>query len=387
MKTKVRISNYQIFCLLVMHSLGSSTIFALGIRAKQDAWLVVLSGLVLGFGIIWLHTELQKHYPENNLTEINAAVLGKFLGSLVTLSFAGYFIWVSTLNFSEFAELIGITILPDTPILAIQCTFILLIIYLTYNGIEVLARMSEFLMPIVMLSLILMYGLTVISGNAHLLELQPILANGIKPVLAEVYPSFSTFPYGEDVVFLMFYCYSNNTKLIRKYAFSAIFLLGASLVASTILIIAVLGVPLAAATTIPLIEVVKMINIGNIITNIDAIAVIVIFVGGLFKAMLFFYGSVLALTTLLKLKRKRVIIAMAIFLVWINLTAIPNFVFHRFIGISFGNSYIHELYTIYLPLMLLIITWLKAFNSKLKTAGDGQKTRSCTTTEYCREGD
>ncbi|CUH97272.1 putative membrane protein [Propionispora sp. 2/2-37] len=366
MRKNIQISNYQLFCLLVMHSLGSSTLFALGIRAKQDAWLVVLSGLVLGFGILWLHTEIQKNYPHNNLTEINTILFGKLLGGFITIAFAGYFTWVSILNFSEFAELIAITTLHDTPILAIQITFMLVIIYLTLQGIEVLARMSELLMPLVMFSLILIFILIIVSGNVNLKEMLPMLAKGIMPVFKEVFPTFSTFPYGEDVVFLMFYCYANEPRLIRKYAFAAIFMLGTSLVISTILIVCVLGVNLTAASTIPLIEVVKMINIGSIITNIDAIAVIVIFIGGLYKAMLFFYGAVLALSTLFKVKKELLVIAMGIFLVWLNLTIIPNFVFHRFIGISFGNSYIHEIYTIYLPALILITTWLRKLKQKLE---------------------
>lgn len=366
MKPDQHISNYQLFCLLVMHSLGSSTLFAFGIRAKQDSWLVVLVGFICGLGIIWLHTELQKGYPDKNLAEINTILLGKWLGGFVTLAFAGYFIWVATLNFSEFSELVAITMLNTTPVLTIQISFVLLIVYLTLKNIEVLGRMGELLMPPVILGLLLMFLLIVVSGKVNLNNLQPVLAKGIGPVLKEVYPTFSTFPYGEDVVFLMYYCYINKSSAMRKYAFSAISFLGTMLLISSILIISVLGVNLTDASAIPLIEVSKMINIGNIITNVDAITVIVIFIGGLFKSMLFFYGSVLALTTLFKLKRNIVIIIMSVFLVVSNLIAIPNFIFHRFVGISFTNSYIHELYTIFIPLMLLLIMWLKKLKNHLQ---------------------
>ncbi|WHH60214.1 GerAB/ArcD/ProY family transporter [Petroclostridium sp. X23] len=364
MKFDMRISNYQLFTLLIMHSLGSSTIFARGIGAKQDAWIVELVGLAIGFGIIWIHTELQKNYPRKNLTEINITLLGKVFGGALTILFAGYFIWVSTLNFSEFAELISITALQTTPILAVQCIFILVIIYYTFKNIEVMGRTSEILMPYVMLSLILLYILIAVSGRINLKELQPVLANGMMPVLKEAYPRFSTFPYGEDVVFLMYYCYVNKSNDIRKYAFSAIFMLGIILVISTTTIITVLGVEFATSSTIPLIEVIRLIRIGDIITNIDAIGVIVIFIGGFFKAMLFFYGSVLALSTLFKIKREVMIIVMAVFLVWFNLAKIPNFVYHRFVGINFTVTYIHVVYNIYIPFLLLMVIWLRNLNKR-----------------------
>lgn len=373
MKPDIHISNYQMFSLLVMHSLGSSTLFALGGRAKQDAWIVVLLGLIVGFAILWLHTELQSYYPDKNLAEMNVILFGKIFGGFITLTFAGYFIWISTLNFSEFAELIVITSLPDTPVLFVQISFALVIVYLTLKNIEVLGRMGELLMPITLLGLFIIFVFIIFSGKVHVNNLQPMLAKGWSPILKEVYPTFSTFPYGEDVVFLMYYCYINESTAIRKYAFAAISLLGGMLIISTILILTVLGVHITAIATIPLIEVTKMINIANIITNIDAIAVVIIFLGGLFKSMLFFYGSVLALTTLFKLKREAVIIAMAIFLVCVNLTAIPNFIFHRFVGISFTNSYIHELYTIFIPALLLINIWLIKLNKRLKGSNYNMK--------------
>lgn len=361
----MRISNYQMFCLLIMHSLGSSTIFTLGIRAKQDAWIVVLLGLLMGFGIIWIHTEIPKYFPRKNLADINTILFGKLFGGLLTFLFAGYFIWISTLNFSEFAELISITALQSTPILAIQIVFAAVIVILTLKNIEVLGRMGEILMPVVMASLILLFILTIASGQGNLDELRPVLADGIMPILKETYPTFSTFPYGEDVVFLMYYCYVSKPEDTRKYAFGAIFMLGTVLVISTIIIISVLGVEFAASATIPLLEVVKMISIGNILTNIDAIGVTLVFIGGLFKAMLFFYGSVLALSTLFKIKREIVIVVMAVFLVVHNLVVIPNFIYHRFAGISFTNSYLHEVYTIYIPFMIVVVIWLKTSSQKL----------------------
>lgn len=365
MQKPIQLSNYQLLCLLFMHSLGSSTIFALGMRAKQDAWLVVLSGLLLGLAILSIHIALQNQYPQRNLVQISQQLLGKVGGNIVSLLFAGYFFWVSTLNFSEFAELIALAALAETPIWAIQGIFILLIIYLTWKGIEVIGRMSELLMPFIILFLLLVYLLIVISGRVDLKELQPVLAYGILPVIKETYPRYTTFPYGEDVVFLMYYCYVNTSLIKRRYVYSAAVIIGLLLTLSTVIIIGTFSVPLAASSTIPLLGVTKMINIGNIITNIDAIVVIIFFVGGLFKAMLFFYGAVLTIQTAFNLKREMLILTLAVVLVVFNLIYIPNFVFHRFIGIAFGNSYLHEIYTIYIPLLLLLLTWLQQVKKQL----------------------
>lgn len=360
----MKLSNYQLFSLVVLHTLGSSTLFAMGIRAKQDAWLVVLLGLVAGFGILWIHTELQSNFPDKNLVEINSSLIGRLLGGLITLFFAAYFLWVSNLNFSEFAELISMTALQDTPVLAIQIMFALLIVYMAMKKIEVLARTGEIIMPFVMGTLIILFFLTIVSGLVSLKALQPVLGSGIKPILKEVYPTYSTFPYGENVVFLMFYCYVGKNKLIRKSVFGAILMTGLILTVSTINIIVVLGPDYAAKASIPLLEVIKMINVGNIISNLDAIGMILMFLGGLFKAILYFYGATLALSALFRIRREIVIILLSIFLVWFNNAQIPNFIFHRYVS-AFSSSFIHEIYTIYIPLLLLAIVWLKKLNRQL----------------------
>lgn len=366
MKADMRISNYQLFSLIAMHSLGTLPIFAIGIRAKQDAWIVALLGLLLGFGMIWIHTELQQNYPRKSLAEINTTLFGKILGGVLTILYAFFFIWDATLDLTTTTRLISLTTLPLTPMLVIQGVFMLVIIYITWKNIEVLGRTSEVLMPIVMFSLIILLILIFLSGLVNLKALQPILANGIMPVLNESYPTFSVFPYGGNVAFLMFYCYVNKSKDIRKYAFSAIFMVGTILVFSTIMSISVLGVEIDSAATMPFIEVVKMVNVGDIITNIDALAVLIIFVGGLFKTMLFFYASVLALSTLFKIRREILIIVTAVFMVWFSLTYFRNFVFHQLVGIAFTNSYIQEIYMVYIPLLILVITWLK---NLIKKAG------------------
>ncbi len=369
MNSKIQISNYQLFSLMVLFSLGSSTIFARGIKAKQDAWIVEIVSMIIGIGILWIHTGIQKNYPGKNFAEINLILFGKFFGGVLTILFAGFFFWFATFNFSEMSQMISITTLHQTPILAIQVIFILTIIYLTLKNVEVMGRVSEILMPVVILSLVILYILIIISGRVHLKELQPVLANGIMPIIKEAYPVFATFPYGENVLFLMYFCFANDGKDLRKYAFSAIFVSGIILIISSIIIITVLGAESASSVTIPLIQVIKMINIADIITNIDAMGVIIIFTGGLFKAMLHFYGSVMILTTLFKIKREVIIINMGIFLVWFNLAAIPSLVYHRFIGIQFSATIVPFLnilptYTIYIPLLILIVIWLKNLTKK-----------------------
>ncbi|MHC1684583.1 MAG: GerAB/ArcD/ProY family transporter [Clostridiaceae bacterium] len=358
-ESNLYINKYQLFCLIVMHSLGSATLFALGIEAKQDAWIVVLISLFIGFGIVWIHTGLQRYYPEKNIAEILKTLLGKRIGGIIALLFATYFFWISNLNFSEFCFAVNLILLQFTPRLVVQIIVMSVIVYITYLGLEVLARTSEIFMPVVFISLIGIYILLLFSSAVHFQELKPVFSNGLGPILKEAYPTYATFPYGEDVVFLVYYCYVNKKEDIRKVAFLAISILGSFLVISTILIISVLGAELAASETIPLLAAIKQIDIGRFLTNFDSVGMMIIFIGGVYKAMLFFYGAVLTLSKLFKIKTKFMIFTLAVLLIWFNYISIPNLAIHRVMGIKFTNSYLHPIYGVYIPMLLLIIAGLK----------------------------
>lgn len=76
----LRISKHQLFCLIILFEIGSTTLFALGIDAKQDAWIAILVAMLIGFVLLWLYTGLQKYFPEKNFAQIIITLLGKVIG-------------------------------------------------------------------------------------------------------------------------------------------------------------------------------------------------------------------------------------------------------------------------------------------------------------------
>ena len=66
----IRISKHQLFCLMSLFEIGSTSLFLLGVEAKQDAWIATLLATLGGLGLLWVYTELQRLFPENNIVEI-----------------------------------------------------------------------------------------------------------------------------------------------------------------------------------------------------------------------------------------------------------------------------------------------------------------------------
>lgn len=356
----IRISNYQLFCLIVLFEIGSSILFVRGIEAKQDAWIAVLLGTPLGLGLMWIYTELRKKIPQENLTEMIIKILGKNLGIPLVLFYGLFFLYCSTKNFHEFGLVLVITFLTKTPIFVILIVFMLTALYVLFLGIEVLARTSEILFPTVVFFLISVVIMIGISGRIQLGELEPVLANGWQPVFKEAYPGLVVFPFGEAVVFMMYWRYLDAGQPVRSISLLAIGISGLTIALIVAIDLCVLGVNIAAAATISLLEVIKLINIGNIITNLDAFGIVLMFIGGFYKMILFFYGGVQAFATVFKgVDSRWIMIFSAIFVLWMSIDFEPSFPFHVWSGLKVALPYIHNVFQTIIPPLLLLIYWLK----------------------------
>ncbi|WJQ80915.1 GerAB/ArcD/ProY family transporter [Brevibacillus brevis] len=49
-----RISKFQLSAMIILFQIGSATLFEVGIGAKQDAWLTVLTGMAVSFFAIYV---------------------------------------------------------------------------------------------------------------------------------------------------------------------------------------------------------------------------------------------------------------------------------------------------------------------------------------------
>lgn len=356
----ITISKNQLFCLFMLFELGSTTIFALGIDAKRDAWIVILTSTLLAFALLWVYTQIYKYFPGKNFIEIVIELLGKPIGIPVAIIYILFYFYTCCRNLRDFGELAIMTFLPETPLVAIHIIFVLTAIITIFFGLEVLARTSEVLWPVVLISIIGIYIMVAITGQMDVSELTPILADGVMPVLKQVYPHLINFPFGETNVFLMLWCYVDAQKDIRKTTFWGIGFSGLVLTISLFMIVSLLGFEYASVATIPLLEVIKLINIGNIITNLDTIGVVIIFVGIFFKMIVWFFATALGISTLFKLKDYRWLgIPVGILALWYSIIFASSYPYHIWQGPKVSTPYILDPIQLYIPVFLLIICYLK----------------------------
>ncbi|WP_100405795.1 GerAB/ArcD/ProY family transporter [Bacillus solitudinis] len=352
-----RISNIQLFLLIISFEVGSTTLFALGIGAEQNAWIVIIIAFLIGLGLLWVYTQFPRYFPHQNFAKILDEILGKKLSKPLLLLFGLYFYSQASHNFYEFGVLINMTALPSTPLAVILLLFIFVTIYILILGFEVFARTAEILMPYFLLFLSVLYLVTLFTGEVDINSLQPILGEGIGLVLKEL-PTVIAFPFGEMVVFLMFFHLIQDHKLIRKTAFWGLSVSGLLLLISLLFMIAVLGPELASKSEVPFLEMVLTINIAEIITNLDSLAVFLMFIGGFYKTALHLFGFSLAITWVFnKQNPKWVIIIFGLLLPFYSLQRFPGLDYQRWLGIE--NGIYSILLFSFLPVLLLLIWVVK----------------------------
>lgn len=349
-----RISTRQLVSMIILFEIGSSPLFLLAGEAKNDAWLAVLLAMLGGGAILlFCNIPIQLQEPDKNLVEISRLYLGRTLGFLVSLSFTVYFLYASMRNVREFSDLTVMYLLPGTPLGLIMLILVITSAYAAYKGVEVFFRVAEFLLPLVMLIYFLMFLTFVVTGLFRLERLEPVLQRGWKPVVAAGIPEVISFPFGEISVFLMYWRYLDQKSGLRGASMAAYGSAGLFILLSTVMLIAVLG-PLAGVGGVPMMMAASLVQISKIVERMDPLVVVLLYTGVLIKQTVYFFGAVLAISTMSRIPYKRLILPVGLVLYVISF-GYRSLMQHVWIGFQYNVKYHFPIFTIFLPVVLVLV--------------------------------
>ncbi|MDQ0338933.1 spore germination protein [Caldalkalibacillus uzonensis] len=154
-------------------SLIASTLIGVGIltlprgmseAAREAAWLTtILGGLVTLLFMIIL-TRLSFRFPLKSLasyapeilgTKHNPNMIGKVLAAPIIVGFIGYWLFAVAMVVRAFGEVVVSAVLINTPLEVIIISMLLLSYILTWYEVEVVARINELLLPLIVIPSIL----------------------------------------------------------------------------------------------------------------------------------------------------------------------------------------------------------------------------------------
>ena len=140
------------YALLVLFFMlgGSPTLYTsafLAREAKQNVWIAALIGFGVGILFVLLFNILAKRLGNMSLIEYCEAMLGRWLGIIVSLSLLNFTFFITAGVLRNIAEFITIYTMPETPMQAIIILYLIIVVMGTKLGIEVIGRSAELLFP------------------------------------------------------------------------------------------------------------------------------------------------------------------------------------------------------------------------------------------------
>ncbi|WP_455920674.1 GerAB/ArcD/ProY family transporter [Priestia megaterium] len=357
---KAKISASQLFILMVLFELGSAMLVPLAIRAKQDAWLAILLGMLGSFVLFLIYHKLYTYYPNLLPTEYMQKILGKVMGTVLAFVYILYFMYDASRVLRDFGEMLLTFAYPDTPLFIANALLMLVIIYTIRKGIEVIARSGELLFIFMYVLAVAGFILIVTSGLIEFKNLQPVLEEGLLPSLKVVVFETLYFPFTEAIVFTMILPYLNNPKKAKVTMLCATGLSGINLAITMLINISVLGVNLTARSQFPLLSTVESIQVADFLERLDVFFMLAMVIGIFFKVCVLFYAAVIGTANLFKINSpSRLSYPLGIIILFTSLTIASNFQEHLHEGLYAAKFVLHiPLFTI-IPSLLLLVAFLK----------------------------
>lgn len=260
--------------------------------AGRDAWLGVIGAFAVGIIIFIAMGRLQAQLYRNDKTLVEAAHhwLGPWFGRLLTLPLILYFFILSVFTLYGFSVFISSIFLTDHPQWVITVTFALTAVFMVHKGVEVIARVCEW---------ILVYNIvsgTLVSLSLHgqkdYSKLLPIMGNGIKPLFPVVILTLAIF--GELIVLLMVRVKPEANSRFNYKSYLMLFVTSLIIFPSTTMgPIAIFGEDQAKLMTFPVESTVRLISVG-FIERFDIYGLTIMSVSSLLRLAILHYATSIA---------------------------------------------------------------------------------------------
>lgn len=220
MKKDIKVSPLQVGILAFFLSqvfffpIVSSFLFK---NSKQDIWISLLIGFVVGICLILLFLKLQGKMKGMDILSYNTYKFGKILGNIFNFVLSLVVLFIIVLIFSKLCIFLNINYLNEIPIFIIGICFLLVSIYAVKRGLEAICRTSQILAIISIVTFILAFSLLIYYIDFS--NIKPIFETSITNIFKSslLYSIFSIVP-----LFLILIIPKNNITYTKSYSKSII---------------------------------------------------------------------------------------------------------------------------------------------------------------------
>ncbi len=351
---QVKISPFQLG-LLVISIVAGSNLAPIEVLAKRDTWICIIMAMILGSIFIWAQTTLATKYTGKNLVQINELIYGKKIGIVINLFYSWYFMQLIALQIFDFSEFYKNLMLRETPQPVIAIVFLLLCGWAVWKGMEVIARCSEIVIPIIILAVI--GTLFLIIPNFKFTNFLPYLQITTTDLIRSS-SSLTAILFGEIICFLMIIPMINNHTKLRSAIFIGMYLGGALILLGSVYVIAVLGNTMEISSY-PLLQLVRLIDLGEFFSRMEVLVTASFFWIIFLKIAVIYYAMVLNTAEIFKLKNmKPLIFPLGVLGVNLAFILFDNSGDHYSFIVN-GYPQMAIPYQFVIPLISLLVIWIR----------------------------
>jgi len=299
--------------------------------AKQSGWFAVILGMIIAMAGVSIMTLLSNKFPRQNIIEYSQEILGsrkykavgRWLSYPLLLPILGYWCVVTVLASRLFGEVVVTAVLPATPLEVIISTMLLIAYVLTFYSVEVVARVNELLLPLIVVP-VLLISLSSYQ-HARLYHLFPLRYDvDWSDLFMGAFSAFA-FPFLGFEVLLLFAKYSRHPSVLLRDHVAAVALPGFIYTLIAVAGMAVFGVDELKRLMWPTYELVKVTKVPGLILERVESAFIGVWVAAVFTTTAnIYYAICMFIREMLGMKGHRIIATILLPLFyWISLRP-PN---------------------------------------------------------------
>ena len=319
-----KISKRQAVFLLCNSILASMVLITPALMAKeagQDAWIAVLIAGVFGllFGIMVVSLGLR--YPGKNMVEYGIDLLGPWLGRVVTIIFALFFLYTNAYIVRSFGSLLVTETMPETPLVVFNILIVLIAAYGAYLGLEVFSRVNEIIFP-----LSILVGAAIVAMGLPEMNFEHFKPFFVHPLPHMLRASLVLFAFYAEGAFLLLIIPSLRQPCeARQIVGPVVFILSVAMLLDVGALIALFGHQETIRMVFPTYESAKTVRLGGFLERIESLLVGV-WVGTVgLKVTAFYYVSVLTFAQTFNLKDYRpLVLPYALIVVVLSLVGWAN---------------------------------------------------------------
>jgi spore germination protein KB len=241
-------------------------------QSGRDAWLAVLTAWLLDVMLAIVYAYMGIRFSGENFVQYSITILGKYLGRMVGIIFPLFFLLTCTIVLRGLSQLVNTVFLPLTPFNVILVCSFLVSALIGRKGLEVIARMTEVLGPLFLLSMITL-GFLVLP-SVHIARMKPQFDDGVAPFLVGAPLLLTSF--GICIMMAMYIPLCNRPENGFLAKFSAVSI-GALVVGlATALSVCIFGIEDAQQMTSPGLQLAKMINFTNYLERVEMVWLLIL---------------------------------------------------------------------------------------------------------------